>query len=414
MPCSGYDTVFSSPCQQPDVVDFNVPLVDTHVTLKGKPVERPWRVKKNRSVSLAKSYARIAGEFDAKEISGDFTAPYSTEKLAKKANRVYHCSNDLGFVIDPGTGDHRLRTAGFCRDRLCPLCTWRKSIIDVREISVVFDGYESRHPAGESEHLLVAVNFGLRNCKPEALSGDVDLMFQGFKRLQDTRSFRDNMLGFFRHMELTLNFGEKITEWMWRRRTSKDGKYNYYESRGLRIGDANPWHNTYNPHFHCIFVLPRDFYETRITDPESRYLQKKYWTDLWRKACRLDYDPMVWTEPLRRFKDGEKEGKLKLAEFAKYPVKDQSIFDGKLPRALYDEVVITLASSLRHRKLIHYGGILRDIYKEHFGNKDPNANNVDLINVDGEEINPLVAETIVWYKWDYTHSNYFRIVLAGY
>lgn len=391
-------------------INFDIPLEDMRTTTKGKRVERPWRSKKKKSVDLAFSYGRTAQKFDNKEKSGDFSSPYSADKLIKKSKRVYYCSDTLGFAID-ADGEHRLRETVFCRDRLCPLCVWRKSIVDVKEISAVFDEYENRYPVGESGHMLIAVNLGLQNCKPEMLARDVDLILNGFRRLQQYRSLRDKFIGFFRHMEFTLNFGEKITPAMWNKRTSKDGKYNYYKERGLQIGDANPWHNTYNPHLHCIFVVPDNFYDEKVA--VSSHLQKKYWADLWQKACRLDYEPMIWTERLRRFGSGKREGKLKLAEFAKYPVKDQSIFSDKLPQVLKDEVVITLAAALRHRKLIYYGGILGSLYKELFGKKDPNDMEVDLINIDDEpDINPTVAETITWYKWDYALSNYFLAVLA--
>ncbi|HAT4163561.1 TPA: protein rep [Clostridium perfringens] len=81
----------------------------------GKEID--WKGKKLNNLELAESYKRLG---------------------LKKAYRVKECGTLLSFKrIDEEL--KKLFKANFCKDRLCPMCTWRRSMKIFGQVSKVMD-----------------------------------------------------------------------------------------------------------------------------------------------------------------------------------------------------------------------------------------------------------------------------------
>lgn len=296
--------------------------------------KRPWRVKKMKSNALAYSFERLG--------------------QMKKAARIRDCSSFLTFGMNTETGELRLHDANFCRERLCPMCSWRRSLKVFHEVSQVMNKAQADNP----ELVPLFLTLTLRNVSGDKLSETLDTIFSGWKRLggnPGTR-FRRIVPGWFRALEVTYNAGS----------------------------------DTFHPHIHAILFVHRDYFKRGGKD----YTTTAEWVQMWRRALRLDYDPVC---NIQRVKGGVKAVK----EVSKYTVKDTDYI--RKDPALTDKIVNTLSVALKGRRLYAFGGVLKDVAKA-LNAEEPDTGN--LVTIDGETIRPDVAEVLLVFQWNYGFKNY--------
>jgi plasmid rolling circle replication initiator protein Rep len=130
--------------------------------LKKDGKERPWRDKKMRSLKVAKSFAR----------QGD---------NKKRADRVWNCGTYLVFQRNVETGERRLKSANFCRERLCPMCQWHKTAKMFQELSRVIDSVSFWH----NNLIPLFLTLTIKNCKADEseLSMTFNMISGAWKRL---------------------------------------------------------------------------------------------------------------------------------------------------------------------------------------------------------------------------------------
>ena len=260
----------------------------------GKPV--PWKPKKIRGLKVADSFQRLGYD--------------------KKAMRIRFCGSALAFLRNLETGEKKLHSADFCKERLCPMCQWRKSLKVFHQVSKVMDRAQQEQP----QLVPLFLTLTLKNCTGADLSATLDTVFKGWKNVVDHRKIRKIVQGWFRALEVTYNKED----------------------------------DTFHPHIHAIILVDKSYFKKDNKD----YMQTTDWVQLWRTALKLDYDPVC---DIRKFKGGK--GKYKaVAEVAKYTLKDSDfIFDNS---ELTDKLVEVLNTSLRGRRLFAFGGVLKQIAKQ--------------------------------------------------
>lgn len=300
--------------------------------------EEPWRPKKVRSLQLADSLHRL----------GDH----------KKANRVWWCSSTLAFAVAKDTGEKRLHDANFCRERLCPMCAWRKSKKVFHQVSDVMEEVDKENPG----LVPVFLTLTLRNCSAKELSRTLDTVFSGWYELTKHRKIKRIVRGWFRALEITYNKQD----------------------------------DTFHPHIHAILLVDKSYFKSKD------YMETKDWVKMWRTALKLNYDPVC---DIRKVKQkGKNKGKNKaVAEVAKYTLKDtEYISDDK---QLTDKLVKILGEALRGRRLYAFGGLMKEIAKQ-LGIEDKDVGEGDLIHEDGEELRPDIDYILQVYRWNIGLSNY--------
>ncbi len=122
---------------------------------------------------------------------------------------------------------------------------------------------------------------------------------------------------------------------------------------------------------------------------------------------RLDYDPIVHIQRVKpkaeldEMVDYEADVKKAIAEqkaileVSKYPVKDSEVINPELDESENVETLLTLDDALAFKRLIGYGGILKEIHAEL--NLD-DAEEGNLVNVtDEDEISNAVFDIMA--KW---------------
>jgi plasmid rolling circle replication initiator protein Rep len=313
--------------------NFNTELEVLQDIKHGKEI--PWREKKLKSTY----YAEIL------KTEGDY----------KKAERALSCGCILTFRIINNTGEKRLVGARFCRERLCPMCVWRRSLKCFHQVSQIMNHIEKEFP----DITPVFITLTVKNCKGEELKDVLDNIFKGWHRLFCVRKVNRVIKGWFRALEVTYNH-------------KKD---------------------TFHPHLHAIFLVDKQYFRC------NEYIKIEEWVKLWRRSARLDYDPIC---DIRKVKINDGNYKA-ISEIAKYTVK----YTDYLPNdnVLAQRLVRMLNVTLRGRRLLAFGGLMKVIAKKMQLNDMVDD---DLIDTDIEEIREDISDIIVSYYWSVGLTNYVR------
>jgi len=298
---------------------------------------RPWGVHKLMNGLLAHAYDDVD---------------------VKKAARLRECATVLGFDPVP-SGGMRLKEANFCRVRLCPMCTWRRSLKTQAQVHAVMNAMKS----GDKEYAFAYLTLTIRNVKGDKLKAALDELNRGFKRLMQTKEVAAAVKGFFKSMEVTHNVDHK-----------------------------SEWFDTYHPHIHVVLAVNTTYFKSRY------YIRHDRWKELWQRSMRLDYEPDV---DIRKVKGNTAEA---VAEAAGYGTKAGSFI---IPDD-WDLTVGTvrlLDTVFDRRRFIGFGGVMRD-YHRALKLDDPDEG--DLIHIGDDE--PGEAEgRRIYYAW---HSGYRQYTQA--
>ena len=294
-----------------------------------------------------------------------------------KSDRLKLCGKVLTFTVDRQTGQKVLTNAESCRVRLCPLCSWRRSLKNFwNTIAIVkwLQANESRQEVGKFSYIFITLT--VKNCRGGALSGTIDDLFAAVKRLYERKEIKKAWLGMVRNLEVTHNIDIN----------SKD-------------------YDTFHPHFHMIAAVRPSYFTSRD------YISQKRLQALWKECLRVDYDPVV---DIRRVKsmaspEGENasgcDAAKAVAECSKYAAKaaDYIIPDDW---DLTVETVRLLDAALDRRRLINYSGIFREV-KQKLHLED--CEDGDLVKV-GEEVPKLGKDTYQEAYWWYSgYRQYYKI-----
>ena len=299
--------------------------------------ERPWQPWKHKSRILSASYYRIS------QATHD-------EALYRASARVFNCADDIEFsnvITTTGERKRKLTAANFCRDRLCPMCQWRKSLVMFTQLSRTMN-YIEAHPEKYGEVRCLFLTLTVKNCKADELTETLSDMFSAWQRLNRMLKKKLSYKGSYRALEVTIN--EETGE--------------------------------YHPHFHVLLLVSPEYFK-------SDYMKQTDYIALWRKALQVDYDPGAH---INRMKNSKPKA---IAEVAKYTVKpgDWLSFD----TVKTDAHIATLREALHGRRLVSFTGILKEARK---ALKLIDVDRADLIQTDEDElIRGDVVECIEHYRW---------------
>ena len=330
-----YDTEAEVICQD-DVLEMHQTRCE---------IDSKFAPKRKKSVLLAESYTRIG--YDS------------------KASRVASCGTELSFAyaISPDgvvSEDGKLHSANFCKDRLCPMCAWRRSYKIFGQVSRIME-----HIGDKYEYLFLTLT--VPSVPAEELTETISRLVKAWSNLIRQKLFKTAVRGFFRALEVTRN--------------------NDPDSKSYKL---------YHPHFHVVLAVPKSYWN-------NCYITHDQWLEMWRKAYK-DYSITQVDIRKAKSKDAyQKAGAQEainmlssaVAEIAKYAVKDTDYIHEFDP-ALTDEIVTTLAGALARRRLTAYGGCFDDAFQKL---KLDDAEDGDLVHINDETINPALALLIVKYGW---------------
>lgn len=320
--------------------------------------KRPWSQHKRQARAIAASLWRTYNK-----------NPRANADLGRRSDRIHGCGNMLTFGdklnCDTGEVNRRLVGAMFCKDRLCPLCAWRKSLVMFNQMLELTSTIQQREP----DLVPIFLTLTVRNCESDELADTLTALTRGWSAMFTSRGRRRPWriaAGWFRAVEITYN--------------KKEG--------------------TWHPHIHALVYVQRRYFE----DPEL-YMDHDAWMAEWREVMRLDYDPWVDVRAVRP--DDQKGLAGAVAEVAKYAVKPGEWVDLDDEEGT-DARVALLATVMRRRRMTAFGGIMKEV-RAALKHKD--VDDADLINTDDEFI-PGGEVTIKLYRYAYDLKTRRYILVA--
>ena len=276
-------------------------------------------------------------------------------ELEKRAQRVSECGTFLEFAHQmDGYGNvseqGKLHNANFCRDRLCPMCSWRRSYKVFAQVSQIMNVIKN-------QYAFLFLTLTVPNVSADKLSEKLSELQKGWQKLRRQKKFKTAVKGFFKALEITYNVRS----------------------------------DTYHPHYHIVLAVLPSYFTSRD------YIAQAEWLSMWQDSMG---DDSITQVDIRRAKNKYSNAELEasdslasaIAEIAKYAVK----FDDDMLKN--DSVIGTLATVLHGKRLCEFDG------KGAFGLAraqlmldDPEDG--DLIHVEDDKIEPSLALLIVRYGW---------------
>ncbi len=221
---------------------------------------------------------------------------------------MLNCGTLLSFGSD-GVSWH-LVGANFCRQRICPMCQYRKSIKTFIQMYKVVEYLKDEY---RFLHLVLTV--------PNVTYGDelvqtIQRLYKGFNKLMKYGDVKRVVKGAMRCLEISYNYDN----------------------------------DTFHPHLHCLIAVNNSYF-----DDGKRYIKYDKWRDLWTKAMNSD---VLLQVSVRAIKYGDYKG---VAEVCKYCVKPLDMEKGT-PMQL-QRVLLTFWHTLKGVRFVQRYGCIKDAYR---------------------------------------------------
>lgn len=227
--------------------------------------------------------------------------------------RFENCGTFLLFNADQSKSKRKLATANFCKNRFCPMCSWRKSLSDAFKIAII-----SHWIAEKNKKKFIFLTLTVPNVAKSELKESIKELNQSFNRLMKYKEIVGVVKGFVRKLEVTYN-----------------------EDR-----------DDYHPHLHVMIAVNKSYFSNRT------YLNHDKWLQLWQKATK---NPKITQVDVRAIKNNDDTSFFDaVLEIAKYTAKDSDMLKS-------EEVFDTFYHSLKGVRLLGYGGLFKegmDLFKE--------------------------------------------------
>ena len=263
------------------------------------------------------------------------------------SRRVSVCSQFLEFHLREDSkgsvGERRLKLTGarFCRVRHCPVCQWRRSLMWKAKAYKVLPEIVKAYP----KHRWLFVTLTVKNCPITELRSTLQWMNQAFKRMTMRKLWPAD--GWLRSTEVT---------------------------RG-RDGSAHP-------HFHCLLMVKPSYFS-------HNYIRQGEWVKLWRSCLRIDYNPVMDVQAVKR---GTAPMQL-VPELLKYCTKESDLVADR-------EWFLQLTRQMHKLRCISTGGVLKDYLRAL--EEEPE----DLIGKDDEDTTIEDDDLKLYFQWRRKEKKY--------
>ena len=198
----------------------------------------------------------------------------------------------------------------------------------------------------------------------QSLERSLKELTKSFHKLFRYKKVKQNLIGFMRSTEITVN--------------KKNGSY--------------------NQHMHVLLCVNSTYFHG-----SENYISQKEWIKLWQKALQVDYTPVVDIKKIKPNKKKDSDIVAAIKETSKYSVKSSDFLTGNKEKD--KEVVSDLEQGLYKKRMLSYGGLLKEKHKEL--NLD-DAEEGDLVRTSDEEKDKEEkdAHSIIA-QWNFRKQNYY-------
>lgn len=269
-------------------------------------------------------------------------ALYAGSEFQDYSSRVTFCAEFLKFGLVPDDDESlklKLRSARFCRVRHCPVCQWRRSLMWKAKAYKVLPRIVEAYPT----HRWLFLTLTQKNVPITELRKTLQHMNRSFQRLSQLKAWPG--VGWLRSTEVT---------------RGKDGSA--------------------HPHFHCLLMVRPGYFG-------KNYISQAEWVEMWRKSMRLDYNPILDVQAIKK---GSQPMQL-VPELLKYCTKESDLVADR-------EWFLELTRQMQKMKCVTTGGVLKEYLKELEDEPE------DLIGKDNEA--EVIDEASLFFGWKSKEKRY--------
>lgn len=227
---------------------------------------------------------------------------------AGRAERMEQCAEIVNGGICRDCGSFHILKTYLCRDRFCPICSWRLALKRFANMFKIVCGLRTAYPEAAWQFVTLTT----QNCQPSELKETLDEMCRVWNNIASTKKFKAKVAGWARSLEITYN---KKT-------------------------------NTLHPHFHILTFWQEG------TMPDN-YVIERWLKGMNRRteAAAQDAKVIGWLVDENEDDDALTESVL---ETYKYSVKDTEL--AEMPLATFKAAVDGLAG----RRMVALGGKVKE------------------------------------------------------
>ncbi|MCS6133280.1 replication protein [Clostridium botulinum] len=260
----------------------------------------------------------------------NYIEPLISKKMIELIN---DCGSFLAFLGDFEMENKKLHKGSFCKNRFCPMCSWRMSCKDSLEITILME-----HLRKEENKEFIFLTLTTPNVKGYELDRAIKMYNKSFKKLMERKEVKGIVKGYIRKLEVTYQKEKYITKELWQK------KKDYYKKKGLGIGDLEPNYNTYNPHFHVVIAVDKSYFTSR------NYINRDRWIELWQESTG-NYS--ITQVDVRKAKVNNRK---EVYELAKYSAKDS---DYLVSRPVFE----IFYKALKGKQSLVFSGLFKDAHR---------------------------------------------------
>jgi plasmid rolling circle replication initiator protein Rep len=312
------------------------------------------------------------------------------------ANRMEVCGSWLLFVRERYDVKLKLADARFCKIPNCPMCQFRRALKWRAKFLELLPGVSEKFPT----HKWVFLTLTIRNCDLDDLKGTLRHLNEAFNRL--SKNVRFPMVGLVKTVEVTRAwdcYDQFTGEFLGRHGSKWVFQYQQRNNTAVRLESTNEVH----PHLHVVGLVKSSYFT-------HSYLNHSDWVEMWQKALRIDYTPIVNIQAVKNKKlpkPGEFANNNRLdngmisaiCETLKYAVKEQDLIGSNCQdENANSQWLKRITQQLYKTRKVEYRGVLKEIGKE----LEEAYNSDDLITIDEDKEKTknvdLEELTFTWYQ----------------
>lgn len=335
---------------------------------KGK--DRAWAERKNKADKIAKIMTKA-------------------KSLKERAVNMSNCADILTFKECINCGEKHLKHAFFCKDRFCPVCSWRRSLKLFNNHLAIYKEVNTKFE--NATHYMLTLT--VQNCDLLQLKNTINLLNKSWDRFSRRVLISKNFEGYLKVLEITRN-------------TKK----------------SSSWYKTMHPHLHVILTTTDKEKNIDIEEIKANWLDCLQVEDInlynhYKQYLQVEFHKIENIENTDFEKKNVKSHNIStnaIAEISKYSMKYQDLFckdETIQEKAKFLEI---LSEQIKNTKNISYGGIIKNIAKAlMIEEKEENLVNINEHSSKDEfceKCNNKMIETS--YKYDRENKIYRKILYA--
>jgi len=216
---------------------------------------------------------------------------------------IRDCNTFMMLVSDQTMEKKKQHKGNSCKNRFCPICSWKKARKDALALSVMMQYLKE-----EEQKEFIFLTLTAPNVKAAELEDEINHYNHSFQKLMQRKEVKTIVKGYVRKLEITYN-----------------------EKR-----------DDYHPHFHVLLAVDKNYFNNSWS-----YIKRDRWLKLWQQVTKNSLITQVDVRKVSNSKDD------KVFEVAKYSAKDSEYL-------VNQEVFNTFYKALKGKRILSYSGLFKE------------------------------------------------------